>query len=90
MQLSFAPVQEALGALDPKGLLHPLLTTLGTFEVSGACSRTFGSQSLRIIFRNTLQTLTLLISGSRPFSPCFLTITREKAHLLSRLFPGNR
>ena len=35
------------GAKDswgPKHLLHPLLTTLGTFEVSGPCSRTFGSQ----------------------------------------------
>ena len=44
VQLSFAPVQEAFGALGPKDLLHPLLTTLGTFEVSGPCSRTFGSQ----------------------------------------------
>ena len=44
VQLSFAPVQEDFGALGPKHLLHPLLTTLGTFEVSGPCSRTFGSQ----------------------------------------------
>ena len=44
VQLSFAPVQEDFGALGPKDLLHPLLTTLGTFEVSGPRSRTFGSQ----------------------------------------------
>ena len=44
VQLSFAPVQEAFGALGPEDLLHPLLTTLGTFEVSSPCSRTFGSQ----------------------------------------------
>ena len=31
VQLSFAPVQEALGALDPKDLLHPLLTTFENF-----------------------------------------------------------
>ena len=35
VQLSFAPVQGDLGALGPKDLLHPLLTTWGTFEVSG-------------------------------------------------------
>ena len=44
VQLSFAPVQEAFRTLGPKDLLHPLLTTLGAFEVSGPCSRTFGSQ----------------------------------------------
>ena len=43
-QLSFAPVQEGFGALGPKDLLHPLLTTLGTFEVSGPCSRHPGWQ----------------------------------------------
>ena len=52
VQLSFAPVQEDFGALGPKDLLHPLLTTLGTFEVSGSCSRTFGSQDY---FRNKKQ-----------------------------------
>ena len=35
-----------LCTLGPKHLLHPLLTTLGTVEVSGPCSRTFGSQCL--------------------------------------------
>ena len=35
-----------LCSLGPKHFLHPLLTTLGTFEVSGPCSRTFGSQPL--------------------------------------------
>ena len=44
VQLSFAPVQEDFAALGPKHLLHPLLTTLGTFEVSGSCSRRLGSQ----------------------------------------------
>ena len=44
VQLSFAPVQEDFGALGPKDMLHPLLSTLGTFEVPGPCSRTFGSQ----------------------------------------------
>ena len=44
VQLSFAPMQEAFGALGPKDLLHPLLTTFGNFEVSGRCSRTFESQ----------------------------------------------
>ena len=33
-----------LWSLGPKHLLHPLLTTLGTFEVSGPCSRHSGSQ----------------------------------------------
>ena len=33
-----------LCSLGPKHLLHPLLTTLGTFEVSGPCSRHSGSQ----------------------------------------------
>ena len=33
-----------LCSLGPKGLLPPLLTTLGTFEVSGPCSRHSGSQ----------------------------------------------
>ena len=40
-------VQKTLGRHLLPGflnLLHPLLTTLGTFEVSGPCSRTFGSQ----------------------------------------------
>ena len=46
VQLSFAPVQEDFGAFGSKDLLHPLLTTSGTFEVSGPCSRTFGSQFL--------------------------------------------
>ena len=32
---------KAFGTLGLKDLLHPLLTTLGTFEVSGPCSRTF-------------------------------------------------
>ena len=45
VRLSFAPMQEDFGALGPKDLLHPLLTTWGTFEVSGPCSRTSGSQS---------------------------------------------
>ena len=45
VQLSFAPVQEDFCTLGPKDLLHPLLTTLGTFEVSGRCSRHSGSQS---------------------------------------------
>ena len=44
VQLSFVPVQEDFGALGPKDLLHPLTTTLGTFEVSGPCSRHPGSQ----------------------------------------------
>ena len=44
VQLSFAPVQEDFGAMGPKDLLHPLLTTLGTFEVSGPCGRHSGSQ----------------------------------------------
>ena len=33
-----------LCSLGPKHLLHPLLTTLGTFGVSGPCSRHSGSQ----------------------------------------------
>ena len=37
-------MQEDFAALGPKDLLHPLLTTLGTFEVSGPCSRHSGSQ----------------------------------------------
>ena len=45
VRLSFAPMQEAFGTLGPRDLLHPLLTTLGTFEVSGPCSRTFGSHT---------------------------------------------
>ena len=47
MQPSFAPVQEDFGALGPKDLFHPLLTTLGIFEVSGPCSRHSGSQALQ-------------------------------------------
>ena len=46
VQLSFAPVREDFAALGPKDLLHPLLTTLGTFEVSGSCSRHLGSQCM--------------------------------------------
>ena len=34
-----------LCSLGPKHLLHPLLTTLGTFQVSGPCSRHSGPQS---------------------------------------------
>ena len=47
VQLSFAPVQADFGALGPKDLLHPLLATLGTFEVLGSCSRHSGSQPFR-------------------------------------------
>ena len=32
-----------LGPHTPKHLLHPLLTTLGNFEVSGICSRHFAN-----------------------------------------------
>ena len=39
-----APVQQAFGPHTPKHMLHPLLTTLGNFEVSGPCSRHLGSQ----------------------------------------------
>ena len=46
VQLSLAPVQEDFGALGPKHLLHPLLSTLGTFEVSGPCSKHSGSQNM--------------------------------------------
>ena len=37
-------MQEDFGAIGPKHLLHPLLTTLGIFEGSGPCSRHSGSQ----------------------------------------------
>ena len=35
VQLSFAPVQEVCGALGPKDLLHPVLTTFRNFPFSG-------------------------------------------------------
>ena len=38
-----------LAPLAQKTFLHPLLTTLGTFEVSGPCSRTFGSQAKKSV-----------------------------------------
>ena len=41
MQLCFAPVPEAFGALGPKDLLHPLLTTFGNFTIFGPSPRTF-------------------------------------------------
>ena len=44
VQPSFAPVQQAFDPHTPKHLLHPLLTTLGNFEVSCLCSRRLGSQ----------------------------------------------
>ena len=47
VQLSFAPVQVGFGALGPKDLLHSLLNSLATFEVSGPCSRHTGSQLKR-------------------------------------------
>ena len=40
--------------LGPKRLLHPLLTTLGTFEVSGPCSRHSGSQCKRCLWKGDL------------------------------------
>ena len=36
---SLAPVQQGFGPHAPKHLMHPLLTTLGTLEVSDPCSR---------------------------------------------------
>ena len=45
----FAPVQQAFGPHTPKHLLHPLLRTLGNFEVSGPYSRHSGTQSLSFI-----------------------------------------
>ena len=42
--LFFAHVQQAFGPHAPKQLLHPLLTTLGTFEVSDPCSKHFEYQ----------------------------------------------
>ena len=45
VQLSFAPVQEDFGALGPKDLLHPLLTTLGTFEVRAPVAGTRGRKN---------------------------------------------
>ena len=38
-----------LCSLGPKHLLHPLLTTLSTLEVSGPCSRHSGSQCLCVL-----------------------------------------
>ena len=54
-----------LCSLGPKHLLHPLLTTLGTFEVSGPCSRTFGSQPQTLDGRFARNNL-LTVSGSTP------------------------
>ena len=52
MQPCFAPVQpsavsvqQAFGPHAPTHLLHPVLATLGNFEVSDLCSRHSGSQS---------------------------------------------
>ena len=39
---------ETFAQRGPKHLLHPLLSTLGTFEVSGPCSRHPGSQLLSL------------------------------------------
>ena len=47
LQPSFAPEQQGFGPNTPKHLLHPLLTTLGNFEVSGLCSRHLWSQLIR-------------------------------------------
>ena len=40
----FCTSARGLCSLGPKDLLHPLLTTFGTFEVSDPCSRHSGSQ----------------------------------------------
>ena len=43
----FAPAQQAFAPHAQKQLLHPLLTTLSSFEVSDPCSRHSGSQFQR-------------------------------------------
>ena len=44
MQPSFAAMQQAFGPHTPNHLLHPLLKTLGNFDVSSPCTRQSGSQ----------------------------------------------
>ena len=49
------PVQQPFGLHAPKHLLHPLLSTLGTFEVSNPCSCSWhsGSQDLTPLYRSS-------------------------------------
>ena len=61
-----APVQQAFGPHAPKHLLHPLLTTLCTFEVADRCSRHSGSQP-----KNPFRTLFLPLWARRAqMTPC--------------------
>ena len=59
-----SPTIEDFGALGPKDLLHAFLTTLGTFEVSGPCSKHSGSKCLVAIHVCSLDVVFLLTVGS--------------------------
>ena len=80
-QTGFGWCKKLLGDLCPLGprhLLHPLLTTLGTFEVSGPCSRHSGSQAWGCDPGRHLQECPVARAGNCP-KECFSSGLRHLA-----------
>ena len=88
VQLSFAPVQEDFGALRPKDFLHPLLTTSGTFEVSGPCSRQSGSQRQGYWTMEMIGGSSVSYLAPTPCVPLFCTLFNKGGNRRTFRLPG--